>query len=65
MDIENLLVIGSGAMGSQIGLVGALAGYDITIQDVSTTALGKTREALSGASRKSELYLKWLPSARG
>ncbi|MBM6622114.1 3-hydroxyacyl-CoA dehydrogenase family protein [Micrococcaceae bacterium RIT802] len=47
MDIENLLVIGSGAMGSQIGLVGALAGYDTTIRDVSTTALDKARDALS------------------
>ncbi|WP_372698729.1 3-hydroxyacyl-CoA dehydrogenase family protein [Arthrobacter sp. JSM 101049] len=46
MDIENLLVIGSGAMGSQIGLVGALAGYDTTIQDVSGTALDKVRAGL-------------------
>lgn len=39
MRIQNILVIGSGAMGSQIGMVCALAGYQTTIQDISADAL--------------------------
>lgn len=39
MQINNILVIGSGAMGSQISMVTALAGYNTTIQDISDESL--------------------------
>ena len=32
--INHVAVVGSGAMGSQIAMVCALAGYPVTIQDV-------------------------------
>jgi 3-hydroxybutyryl-CoA dehydrogenase len=48
MEIENILVVGSGAMGSQIGMVAALAGYNTTIQDIASESLEAAREQLSG-----------------
>ncbi|RAN69605.1 3-hydroxyacyl-CoA dehydrogenase [Bacillus sp. SRB_336] len=48
MDIKNILIVGSGAMGSQIGMVAALAEYNTTIQDISTDSLAAAREQLSG-----------------
>ena len=47
MQINNILVIGSGAMGSQIGMVAALAGYTTTIQDIAEDSLGAARDQLS------------------
>lgn len=44
--ISNVTVIGSGTMGSQIGLVAALAGYRTTIVDVSEEALTKAEQQL-------------------
>ncbi|TJY66162.1 3-hydroxyacyl-CoA dehydrogenase family protein [Arthrobacter sp. CAU 1506] len=38
-NIRHILVVGSGAMGSQIGLVAALAGYRVTVQDISEEML--------------------------
>ena len=46
--IDRILVVGSGSMGSQIGLVCALAGYDVTVQDIDEGALEKTRGQLRG-----------------
>lgn len=48
MEIKNILVVGSGAMGSQIGMVAALAGYNTTIQDISAESLRAAQEQLSG-----------------
>ncbi|MDQ0093166.1 3-hydroxyacyl-CoA dehydrogenase family protein [Paeniglutamicibacter psychrophenolicus] len=47
MQINNILVIGSGAMGSQIGMVAALAGYTTTIQDIAEESLAAARDQLS------------------
>jgi 3-hydroxybutyryl-CoA dehydrogenase len=47
--IENvckILIVGAGAMGSQIGMVCALAGYDVAVQDVDEGALKKAQEQL-------------------
>ncbi|MFL4476628.1 3-hydroxyacyl-CoA dehydrogenase family protein, partial [Paeniglutamicibacter sp. MACA_103] len=46
MQINNILVIGSGAMGSQIGMLAALAGYKTTIQDIAGESLAAAREQL-------------------
>jgi 3-hydroxybutyryl-CoA dehydrogenase len=48
MEIKNILIVGSGAMGSQIGMVAALAGYETTIQDISSDSLAAALEQLSG-----------------
>jgi 3-hydroxybutyryl-CoA dehydrogenase len=47
MQIKNILVIGAGAMGSQIGMVCALAGYRTTVQDVAEESLTAAREQLN------------------
>lgn len=46
MQIQNILIIGSGAMGAQIGMVCALAGYRTTLQDVSGEALEQALKQL-------------------
>jgi 3-hydroxybutyryl-CoA dehydrogenase len=45
-DVHRILVVGSGAMGSQIGAVCALAGYDTTVQDISPEALQRASDQL-------------------
>ena len=45
-NVRKILVVGAGAMGSQIGMVCALAGYDATVQDVDEGALEKAQEQL-------------------
>lgn len=45
-DIKHVTVIGSGTMGSQIGMVSALAGYDTAIVDISQESLDRGREML-------------------
>jgi 3-hydroxybutyryl-CoA dehydrogenase len=45
-DVHRILVIGSGAMGSQIGAVCALAGYDTAVQDISPEALRRASDQL-------------------
>lgn len=44
--INKILVVGSGAMGSQIGMVCALSGYEVAIQDVDEGMLEKARRQL-------------------
>ncbi|QHK19018.1 3-hydroxyacyl-CoA dehydrogenase family protein [Pseudarthrobacter psychrotolerans] len=44
---NNILIVGSGAMGSQIGMLGALAGYRTTIQDISEPSLAAARDQLA------------------
>jgi 3-hydroxybutyryl-CoA dehydrogenase len=46
--VNNILVVGSGAMGSQIGMVCSLAGYDVTVQDIDEGMLEKAWEELRG-----------------
>ena len=50
--INKILVVGSGAMGSQIGMVCALAGYDVTLQDVDEDMLKKAQEQLESRMRR-------------
>jgi 3-hydroxybutyryl-CoA dehydrogenase len=40
-EIKNVVVVGAGAMGSQIGLLCALAGYSATISDIAQDALDR------------------------
>ncbi|MFB0833629.1 3-hydroxyacyl-CoA dehydrogenase family protein [Arthrobacter halodurans] len=42
--VRTVLVVGSGAMGTQIGAVFALAGYDITTSDLDPAALERSRD---------------------
>lgn len=44
--INKILVVGAGAMGSQIGMVCSLAGYEVTVQDVDEGMLEKAKEQL-------------------
>jgi 3-hydroxybutyryl-CoA dehydrogenase len=46
-NIRHILVVGSGAMGSQIGLVAALAGYRVTVQDISEEMLAAAKNQLA------------------
>ncbi|HZB81882.1 MAG TPA: 3-hydroxyacyl-CoA dehydrogenase family protein [Rubrobacteraceae bacterium] len=45
-NVRKILVVGAGAMGSQIGMVCALAGYDVAVQDLDEDALKKAQEQL-------------------
>lgn len=45
-DINRILVVGAGAMGSQIGMVCSLAGYEVTVQDINEGMLEKARDGL-------------------
>lgn len=45
-NVRRILVVGSGAMGSQIGMVCALAGYEVALQDIEEEMLGRAREEL-------------------
>jgi 3-hydroxybutyryl-CoA dehydrogenase len=42
--VRTVLVVGSGTMGTQIGAVFALAGYDVTIADLDPAALDRSRD---------------------
>jgi 3-hydroxybutyryl-CoA dehydrogenase len=45
-EIKNVVVVGAGAMGSQIGLLCALAGYTATITDIAQDALVRAETEL-------------------
>ena len=45
-DVNEILVVGAGAMGSQIGMVCSLAGYGVTVQDIDEGMLEKAEEQL-------------------
>jgi 3-hydroxybutyryl-CoA dehydrogenase len=47
MDIQRVLVIGAGAMGSQIALLCARAGYDTRCYDVATASLDRAQDELT------------------
>ena len=44
--VNHITVIGSGTMGSQIGVVAALSGFETTIVDIADEALQRAREQL-------------------
>ena len=44
--IKHVAVVGSGAMGSQIAMVSALAGYPVTLQDINPESLEKAQDVL-------------------
>ncbi|RNA66229.1 3-hydroxyacyl-CoA dehydrogenase family protein [Alteribacter keqinensis] len=44
--IKTISVIGSGAMGSQIAMVSALAGYSVTLQDIQEESVVKAEQSL-------------------
>lgn len=46
MEIQKILVVGSGAMGSQIAMVCALAGLEVEVQDLAEASLEKARTEL-------------------
>lgn len=50
--IRTIAVIGSGAMGAQIAMLGALAGYKTYLQDISEASLQKARENLHFQMRR-------------
>ena len=43
---SNVVVVGAGAMGSQIGMLCALAGYSATITDIAQDALDRAETEL-------------------
>lgn len=47
-EVQKILVIGAGAMGSQIGMACALAGYEVTVQDISQDGLDRAESTLRG-----------------
>ena len=50
----NVLVVGAGLMGAGIAQVAALAGHDVTLQDVSDAALTRGRRQLEDSLRRFE-----------
>lgn len=44
--ISRILVVGAGAMGSQIGMACALAGYEVRVQDISQDGLDRADATL-------------------
>ncbi|PIC63622.1 3-hydroxyacyl-CoA dehydrogenase [Sporosarcina sp. P13] len=50
--INQVAVVGSGAMGSQIAMVCALAGYPVTLQDIEQTSIDKAKNFLKGQMKK-------------
>lgn len=44
--ISRILVVGSGAMGSQIAMVCAVSGYDVCVQDISSESLDRAQAQL-------------------
>jgi 3-hydroxybutyryl-CoA dehydrogenase len=47
-NINKILVVGAGAMGSQIGMVCAVSGYEVAVQDIDSSMLDKAKEQLRG-----------------
>ena len=43
-NVHRILVVGSGAMGSQIGMLCALAGYDTVVQDIDPEGAASGRD---------------------
>lgn len=52
MELNNVGVIGAGAMGSGIAQVSAVAGYDVVVQDVYSDALERARASIEKSLSK-------------
>jgi len=52
MELKNVAVIGSGVMGAGIAQVSAVAGYNVTIQDVNSDAFDKARAGIEKSLSK-------------
>lgn len=50
--LRSVLVVGAGAMGSQIALVCARSGYDVVLNDISTDALDSAVSSLRGRMQR-------------
>ncbi len=50
--VQRILVVGAGAMGSQIGMACALAGYDVRLQDIAADGLTRAESTLRGLMDK-------------
>lgn len=50
--IQHIVVVGAGAMGSQIGMICALAGFDTTVTDLQTDALDRAERQLRDRLRR-------------
>jgi 3-hydroxybutyryl-CoA dehydrogenase len=52
VDIKNITVIGAGIMGSGVAQVSALAGYNVTMQDISGDALERAKGGIAKSLNK-------------
>ncbi len=52
MEIKNIGIIGGGIMGSGIAQVSALAGYGVTVEDISKDALTRSKKTIEGSLAK-------------
>ncbi|MDA8124922.1 MAG: 3-hydroxyacyl-CoA dehydrogenase family protein [Deltaproteobacteria bacterium] len=52
MELKHIAIIGAGAMGSGIAQVSAIAGYGVTLTDVSAAQLDKARRSVEGGLGK-------------
>ncbi len=52
MEIKNITIIGSGALGSRIGLQAAISGYQVTLYDISETILDVAKSVLMKIGRQ-------------
>lgn len=52
MSINQLTVVGAGAMGHQIAMLGALAGYETHLQDISKDSLEAADKKLTGIMKR-------------
>jgi 3-hydroxybutyryl-CoA dehydrogenase len=51
-EVNNITIVGSGAMGSQISMVCALSGYEVVLHDVQQESLDKAKDTLEELMRK-------------
>ena len=54
VDIKNIVVIGSGLMGNGIAQVSLMAGYNVTMVDISQEILDKAVASIEGGLKKLE-----------
>jgi len=52
MEIKKISIIGSGIMGSGIAQVSAVAGYEVSIQDISSEALDRAKKGIEKSLNK-------------
>jgi len=52
MQIENITIIGSGTLGSRIGLQAAISGYQVTFYDLTSSVLDNARVVMEKISRQ-------------